>query len=45
MKTKNLSDCPDELLKVKEIGKKQRWIERTALQDYLKKHWPAISHI
>ena len=27
MKTKKLSVFPDELLKVKEIGKKQRWIE------------------
>jgi hypothetical protein len=27
MKTQELSDFPDELLKVKEIVKKQRWIE------------------
>jgi hypothetical protein len=27
MKTKKLFDFPDELLKVKEIDKKQRWIK------------------
>jgi len=36
MKTKNLSDFPDELLKVKETGKKQRWIE-TSGQRFVRK--------
>jgi len=29
MKTKKISVFPDELLKAKEIGKKQRWIENS----------------
>jgi len=31
MKTKKLFDFPDELLKVKEIDKKQRWIENSGV--------------